>query len=121
MAFNIHYDTIKVAGATTSQTSPDYKNEWGCGARIFVNMTNVGTGSVTLTFQGKDPTSGQYYNILVGAPIVSNTFTQYSIFPGAAAVANSSVNDIVPLTWRIIMTANNANPTTYSVGVSLIG
>lgn len=121
MAVNLHTKVFNLAGITSTQTSQDFTNEWGCGAEIYVNMTAVGTGSVTLTIQGKDETSGTYYTVLQGAPITTNGFTRYQIFPGSAITANSSANDLFPFKWRIIMTANNANPTTYSVGVTIFG
>lgn len=121
MATNIHYTPLNVAGSTTTQTSPDFRNEWGVGAEIYLNMTNVGTGSVTLTVQGKDPTSGQYYTVLAGAAVTANGFNRYQVFPGGPSTVNVAANDIFPFVWRIVVTANNANPTTYSVGVTLFG
>lgn len=112
---------VNVVGSTTTQTSPDYTNEYGCGAEIYFNVTNAGTGSVTVTVQGKDPTSGTYYTVLSGAAVTTNSFNKYQIFPGAATTANVSVNDLMPFKWRVIVTANNANPATYSVGVTLFG
>lgn len=121
MATNIHSTALNVVGSTTTQTSPDYTNEYGCGAEVYLNVTSAGTGSITLTIQGKDPTSGTYYTVLSGAAIVANSFNKYQVFPGAATTANVSVNDLMPFKWRIIVTANNANPVTYSVGVTLFG
>lgn len=121
MAINTHFTALNVTGATTTQTTQDFRNEWGKSAEIYVNVSNAGTGSVTITVQGKDPTSGTYYTVLSGAAITTNSFTKYQIFPGAPVTANVSANDIMPFTWRIIMTANNSNAITYSVGVTIFG
>lgn len=121
MANNIHFLALNVAGSTVTQTSPEFRNEYGCGAEIYFNMTAVGTGNVTLTVQGKDPTSLVFYTVLSGAAVATNGFIKYQIFPGAATTANVSVNDLMPFIWRIVVTANNANPTTYSAGVTLFG
>lgn len=121
MATNINFNVLSVVGATTTQTTQDMKNEWGVGAEIYFNVGTIGTGSVTLTIQGRDPTSGQYYTVLVGAAVTSNGLNRYQIFPGGTATANVSVNDIFPFTWRAVITANNANPVTYSVGVTIFG
>ena len=121
MAVNQNFTALNVVGATTTQTTQDFKNEWGCGSEIYLNVSNAGTGSITITVQGKDPTSGVYYNVLQGAAVTSNGFTRYQIFPGATTAANVSVNDLMPYTWRIVMTANNANAISYSVGVTIFG
>lgn len=120
MAFNVHYNVLNVVGATATQTSPDFRNEWARGAKLYINMSSIGTGSVTFTFQGKDTSSGQYFTLLATAAIVGNGFTVLTVYPGAAVTANVSANDLVPYNWRILATANNANPTTYTVGVDLI-
>jgi hypothetical protein len=121
MATNTSFNVLNVVGATVTQTTQDYKNEYGLGGEVFLNVTSIGTGNITLKVQGKDLTSGVYYDVLVGAAVAGNGMVRYQIFPGATVTANSSVNDVFPLTWRVVVTANNANPVTYSVGVLLVG
>lgn len=104
------------AGATTTVTGPDFVNNNARGVTVTLDMTTVGTGSVTLTIQGKDQASGKYYTILAGAAVITNSTNRYFVFPGAPVAANVSANDELPYIWRILVTANNANPTTYSVG-----
>lgn len=87
---------------------------------MVLNVTSAGTGSVTLSIQGKDAASGQYYAMLTGAAVTSNGTTVYTVYPGLTAVANTTVSDVLPATWRVVMTANNANATTYTVGASVI-
>lgn len=108
------------AGATTSQTGPDMSASGARGIKVVLDVTNAGTGSVTLTIQGKDVASGKYYTLLAGAAVVTNATTVYSVYPGAAVAANVSANDALPATWRILVTANNANPATYTVGFSTL-
>ena len=107
-------------GATVSQNTFDLTNVDSRGLKLFVNMSLVGTGSITVTVQGKDPTSGTYYTILASAAIVANGFTTYTVYPGAPVTANASVNDILPRTWRVLVTANNANPANYTVSGCLV-
>lgn len=121
MATNTHFNVLSVVGATVTQTTQDFRNEWGTGAEIYFNVSAIGVGNVTLKIQGKDPTSGQYYDILAGAAVGSNGFTRYQIYPGAPVAVNSTTNDIFPFTWRAVVTANNASPVTYSVGVTIFG
>jgi|SRR5579885_2272026 len=111
---------VNASGATTTQTSADQTNYNARGAVIVLNMTNVGTGSVTLTIQGKDPVSGQYYTILAGAAVTTNSVNVYRAYPGLTASANAIANDILPRTWRVQATANNANAATYKVAAILI-
>lgn len=111
---------ITASGATTTQTGTDQTNYNGRGLKVVLNMTVVGTGSVTLSIQGKDSASGVYYTILTGAAVTTNSTTIYTVYPGITATANVSASDILPRTWRVLVTANNANPTTYTVGASVI-
>lgn len=120
MALNQHYNICSVAGATASFNSPDYQNPDGRGIKVFVDTTVIGTGSITVTIQGKDPTSGKYVTLLASAAITTNTTGVYTVYPGLPATANVSANDILPRVWRIAVTANNANAATYSIGASVI-
>jgi len=108
------------AGATTTQTSPDFNNSGARGVAVVLDMTNVGTGSVTLTIQGKDKASGKYYTLLAGAAVTTNSTNRYRVHPQAPVTANVSANDALPTTWRIQVVANNANAATYSVGATLL-
>lgn len=107
-------------GATASQNSADLTNVDGRGVKVFVNTTVIGTGSITVTIQAKDPASGAYSTLLASAAIVTNTQTVLTVYPGLPATANVSANDLLPRQWRIAVTANNANPANYTVGASVI-
>ena len=111
---------IAGVGATTSQNTPDQTNPYGRGVKVIVNVTNAGTGSITATIQGKDPGSGAYYTILASAAIVANSVNVLTVYPGAPATANVSANDALPRQWRVAITANNANPVSYSVGATVL-
>lgn len=111
---------ITASGATSTQTSPDQTNHNGKGVVVVLDMTTVGTGNVTLTIQGKDTASGKYYTLLAGAAVTTNVTNTYTVYPGITATANVSASNIVPRVWRIQVTANNANATTYTAGACLI-
>lgn len=111
---------ITAVGATVTQASADQVNVNGRGVKVVLDMATVGTGSVTLTVQGKDVASGKYYTLLAGAAVTTNVTNVYTVFPGATAAANVAANDLLPHTWRVLVTANNANPTIYTVGASAI-
>lgn len=105
---------------TTTQVGTDIQNYRHRGISVTLDMTAVGTGSVTLTIEGKDTASGKYYTLLAGAAVTTNVTNTYKVYPGLTAVANAVANDVVPRTFRISVTANNANAATYSVGYSTL-
>jgi hypothetical protein len=106
------------AARTTTQTSADIINYNGRGLQVVLDMTVVGTGSVTVSIQGKDA-NGIYYTLLTGAPVITNSTNVYHLGPEITAVANQAVNLYVPRTFRIVVTANNGNTATYSVAYNL--
>jgi hypothetical protein len=105
---------------TTTQTQADQANVGGRGIVVVLDMTAVGTGSVTLTIQGKDPASGKYYTLLAGAAVTTNSTNVYRVYPGLTAAANATASDVLPRTWRVLVTANNANSAVYSVGAVVL-
>lgn len=111
---------IVSAAYTTTQTTSDQTNFNHRGIIAVLNVTVAGTGSVTLEIDGKDPVSGAYYAVLTGVAVTTNSTNVYRAYPGLTASANATANDILPRTWRIKVTANNANTITYSVGCILI-
>jgi hypothetical protein len=109
------------ASRTTTQTSADLVNYNGKSAIIVVvDVTSAGTGSITFSLDGKDGASAKYYNILTGSAITTNSTNRYRIGPDLADAANSVAKDYLPRTFRIVITANNANAMTYSVGYCLV-
>jgi hypothetical protein len=107
------------AARTTTQTSADIANPYANAVTVVLDMTTVGTGSVTVSIQGKDTASGKYRTLLTGAAITTNSTNTYKVGPNIAASANAIAQDYLPSTLRIVVTANNANTATYSVGYIL--
>lgn len=117
---NTNVSLLASAARTTTQTGADTANYNARGIHVVLDMTVVGTGSVTLTLEGKDEVSGKYYTVLSGAAVTTNSTNVYKVYPGLTAAANAVASDVLPRTFRISVTANNANAATYSVGYSLI-
>jgi hypothetical protein len=111
---------ITAVGATVTQTGADQTNYNGRGVVVTLNMTVVGTGSVTLSIQGKDSISGQYYTLLAGLAVTTNVTNIYTVYPGIAASANVNASNVLPRTWRVVSTAGNANAATYTVAACVI-
>jgi hypothetical protein len=108
-------------GATTTQTLTDIQNVMCRGIVVVLDTTVIGTGSITVTINGKDPASGKYYLLLSGAAVITNTTNRYTVYPtGIAAVANVTAVDVIPEVVQIVVTANNANAATYTVGFTLV-
>ena len=116
---NVDATFLASAARTTTQTSADITTYNTRGITVILDMTVVGTGSVTVTINGKDPASGKYYNLLTGAAVVTNSTNVYRIQEALAAAANKDVGAILPRVIQIVVTANNANSATYSVGYTL--
>lgn len=117
---NSQIQALASGARTTTQTLGDFTNYNARGLHVILDMTNVGTGSVTLSINAKDTTSGKYYLLLAGAAVTTNSTNVYKVYPGLPATANVSANDILPRTFQLVVTANNANAATYSVGYSLV-
>ena len=109
------------AERTTTQTQDEQFNSNGFrGIRVVLDMTTPGSGSVTLTIQAKDRTSGEWHTLLAGAAVTSDSTNVYQVFPGAPVTTNVSANSQLGSAWRLVVTANNANACTYSVGSELL-
>ena len=120
LALNNSEATLLASAArTTTQTSADIVNYNAQELIVVLDMTVVGTGSVTVSIDGKDSASGKYYNILTSAPITTNSTNRYRVGRDLVAVANTVAQDYLPRVFRIVVTANNANSATYSVGYNL--
>lgn len=117
---NQEFSVLTSASRTTTQTSPDYTNLSCTGAILVLDITTPGTGSITLSVDGKDPVSGKYYNIITGNPETTTVTRVYRIHIGLTASANATVNDALPKTFRVVVTHNNSNAIVYSLGMILI-
>lgn len=115
------YDLSLLAQAAQAATTatPDQTNVGARGVKVFVNITAIGTGSITVQIQGKDPASGVYYNLLASAALIANGFTVLEVYPGIAAVANLAANLSLPRVWRINVVSNNINPVAYTIGATV--
>jgi len=108
------------AGVTTTQTMGDLVNQNARGVVVVLDTTVIGTGSVTVTINGKDRASGKYNLLLTGAAAITNTTNRYTVYPGIPVAANVTASDVLPELWQIVITANNANAATYTVGACML-
>lgn len=118
---NIDGTALANAARTATINSPDQTNSYGKGATIVLDVTATSASpSVTLKIQGKDTASGKYYDILTSSAVTVISTTVFKIHPGLTAAANSIANDILPLTWRVVVEHSNTDSIQYSVGFSIV-
>lgn len=117
---NVDVTDLASAARTTTQTVADITVFNGHSLVVTLDMTVVGTGSVTLTINYKDPASGKYILLLSGAAVTTNSTNRYQINPNIAAVANSIAQADLGRVIQLIVTAGNANSATYSLGHTVI-
>jgi hypothetical protein len=117
-----HVGVFSSKARTASETSPDFHNwEAGVGAVITIDCTAIDSSpSVVFTFQGKDPASGKYNDIISSAAITGTGTTVIRIHPELTAAANTIAKDVIPTYWRIRAVHADADSITYSVGVSIV-
>lgn len=108
---------------TVSGDSGDQTNFNARGLKLFINVSAVSgtTPSMTITIQGKDVTSGVYYNILSGVAITAAGTQLLEVYPGLTASANAVANDILPRTFKVAWAITGTTPSfTFSIGASEI-
>ncbi len=106
---------------TATSNSLDQRNPLQRGAIVTVDMTAVpGIDTVTFAIEGKDPISGKYYTILTGAAIVGISTVIMRVYPALVAIANLTVNDVLPDTWRVVATHSAGTSFEYSVAASYV-
>ena len=114
--FNSNQVALPVAVRTATTASVDFLNLGWRGGHIIMNVTAVpGADSITLSIQGKDPISGNYYAILTGLGETTTGTKVYKVYPAIGAVANAAANDILPEIWRINVVHSAGTSFTYSV------
>jgi hypothetical protein len=116
---NIDATALTSAARTTTQTV-NITNYNGRAIHVVLNVTSAGTGSITLSINGVDALSSATYVILTGVAVTTNSTNVYKVGPSLTAAANAVANDYLPRSIQIVVTANNANTITYSVGYSLM-
>ena len=107
------------AARTASIQSADQTNYNGRGLFIHIKVTAVtATPSITVAIEGKNA-AGVYFNLLTSAAITGVGDYLLIVAPWAAETANVSTAKMVPRTWRVNVTAADADEITYGVYYNL--
>lgn len=103
---------ITHSAASAGVNSSDQDGNRGRGVMVFVRISAItGTSpTLTVTLQGKDEASGQYYTILASAALTATGLTVLKVYPGLTAAANTVANDILPSTYRVISAIGGTSP-----------
>lgn len=113
---------LLASGVVTSNgNSADQVNNNCKGILLFISTGAFGAGAtaITVTLQGKDPVSGNYYTILQSASLVASTpLTILRVYPGLTASANAVASDVLPPTWRVIYAASAWGTGGSTLGIS---
>jgi len=115
-----HKTILPLAARTTAQ-SIDILNE---GGRKFLHLTidvtvDPASASITPIIRAKDPVSGKYYDILVGAAIIATGTVILKIGPSLTGAANLVAKDFIPRSWNFQMAVADTDSMTYSVAFQL--
>jgi len=117
---NLQGTVLASEARTATVDSADQSNYNGRGAHIIINVSSGSGFSVVPKVQAKDPISGSYYDLLVGAAITTTGMVVLRVFPGATAASNLTANDILPRTWRVRMEHGDTTSATYSVAYAIV-
>lgn len=110
-------------GAAATYDSGDLSLAGLSYVAVYVDVTSIGTASLTLHVDGKDPASGLYQTLATFNTITANGQYLILIGPGLTGTpaGNATVSGLfVPATFRIQVVHNNANPADYSVAYSVV-
>lgn len=99
MPTKVAYVAFAQTAATAEADSAVQTNYDHPGLKVVFNVTVFGSG-VTLTLQGRDKLSGQFFTILAGSEVAANTATTYTVFPGVTP-SSVALSQILPEQWRI--------------------
>jgi hypothetical protein len=111
-------DILISAARTTTTTTSDFTNIGAAGGIFIFDITAVpGAQTVTFSVQGKDATSSKYYTILTGAAESATVTRRYKIYPTIIGIFQTNSQDLLPRTFRVVITHSAGGSFTYSVGV----
>jgi hypothetical protein len=113
---------IVMDAATVAVNSGNQVNENCRGIQLVIRNT-AGTGTtptLTVTIQGFDPASGQYYTLLASTAIAAGTpaTTVLTVYPGLAATANVSASNVLPFHWRVLTAIGGTGTPTVTATIS---
>lgn len=125
MRTNYSLLALPSAARTATTNSPVIANRRHTGVLVVLSVTAAsGTGGLTLKISGQDPTSGNYFDLLVDGSAVTATGTYaFEVNPSDGAAAQgvrAAVSRHLPSAFRVTVTHGDSSSYTYSVTATLI-
>jgi uncharacterized membrane protein YccC len=114
---------VTLAAASAGGNSVDQNNAQARGVVVGVNISAItGTSpTLTVTVQGKDTASGEYYTLLESTALAAVGFTTLTVLPGVTAAANVAASLPLPATWRVLYAIGGTTPAvTGTIGACLL-
>lgn len=122
LAQNANKTILSLAAAAVGGNTTNLDNAFWTGIQLGINITAITGTAPTLTviIEGQDEASGIWYTLLSSAALNATGFTLLTLFPSVATVANTSVPQVLPKTWRVrYAIAGTAPAVTATIGASL--
>ena len=111
---------LTFAAQAANVNSADLVNPGQRGIKLVIDITAIGTTpSLVVSIRHKDTVSGKYITMLASAAITAVGTTVLTLYPGAATVANVSINDVLPRSYRIDCTLSGGTVTGTIAGTLL--
>lgn len=118
---NIDGTLLASAARTATTSSPVQTNHNARGVVVFLDVTTIGTGNITLNVSGVDPISGKQTGLgLAAAAVTATGIYGYAIYPGITTGFNARASAILPRSFVASVTHSDGSSWTYSLGYSLI-
>lgn len=114
-AFFGNDDTILSAATRNAAVNSSTLNNFNHrGIHIVTNITAIATSSLTLTLQGLDNISGNFYDIGSSSALNSVGTFVFACYPGLTPGADT-LNNILPRNYRIAVAVGDGTDVTYSI------
>lgn len=111
---NIAVTLAASSARTTTLTVADQTNYNGAMLHAVIVVSAYTSGGLTPVINGKGNLN-TYYALLTGAKISSTGTTVLKIGPGFATAVNQAAADMLPRTWNMVVTPDDATSITYSI------
>lgn len=111
---NLAVTLAALAARTTTLTVANQTNFNGAMLHVIVNVTVIPSGGLTVVINGVD-LLGNAYPLLNGTKITATGIVVFKVGPGFGQIAGGAAADMLPRTWNVIVTPDDATSITYSV------
>ena len=117
-----HQITVLTLAARTAAVSSEPFAPGPSGAVNFVIdiSSNTAVAALTVSFEGYDSTSGEWYTLLTTSALSTEATTSYAVGPNVAAVTNVSATRVVPVPFRASVAVADGKTCTYSIGAQSV-